>query len=591
MTSQVARLINWCAVALVVACVHGADASAATKAERTKAAAQLVADALRQEIQGTDEQRSAMLKSALEQLPQYPPALWQNGYVLDRKKWRKFDDLTELATDGTRLAAYRLKREKTPDTIEGHVALAAWCAKRRLTDQRRAHLTRVLQFDLDHAFARGQLGFRFINGQWKSAEEIEQEKLHARNVAVAMRYWRPTLLKIRNGIVSPSPERREDAIDRLLSVKEGSAIEPIETLFSQHTEQTALVAIDVFSSMEGHEASLALARQSVFSPWQEIRDSATQELVGRDMHSFVPELLDAMRSLIQSRAGLYRSPNGRLVYRHTFEQEGREQNQRAVYETEYRSATGPPRLPMARGPIPAVQQVHATRNALVREYEVAQQNLAIHQLNGRVCSVLSNISDEEPSMNPDEWWEWWNEHNEVYTVGEKPTREYYEKDQVVTTESTPDNRSTFECLVAGTPVWTDTGPVPIERIRLGDRVLSQDPETGELAYKPVLRTTEREPEHLVKFQLGGGSIQCSGGHPFWVSGEGWVKARYLRPGMRLHAVTGTQVIEDFEQIGYEATYNLIVADFHTYFVGEGKILSHDNTIREPTIAVVPGLSL
>ena len=41
--------------------------------------------------------------------------------------------------------------------------------------------------------------------------------------------------------------------------------------------------------------------------------------------------------------------------------------------------------------------------------------------------------------------------------------------------------------------------------------------------------------------------------------------------------------------GLEATYNLIVADFHTYFVGEGKILSHDNTIREPTVALVPGL--
>ncbi|GAF79892.1 unnamed protein product, partial [marine sediment metagenome] len=29
--------------------------------------------------------------------------------------------------------------------------------------------------------------------------------------------------------------------------------------------------------------------------------------------------------------------------------------------------------------------------------------------------------------------------------------------------------------------------------------------------------------------------------------------------------------------------------FHTYFVGKTKILSHDNTIREPTDALVPGL--
>jgi hypothetical protein len=85
------------------------------------------------------------------------------------------------------------------------------------------------------------------------------------------------------------------------------------------------------------------------------------------------------------------------------------------------------------------------------------------------------------------------------------------------------------------------------------------------------------------------AIRCSGGHPFWVSGEGWVKARHLESAMRLHAVNGTCVIESTQHTGFEPTYNLIVADFHTYFVGEAKVLSHDNTIRQPTVALVPGL--
>ena len=104
------------------------------------------------------KQRNACSKSALEQSPDYPPALWQNGYVLDRKKWRKIDDPDACLADSVRLAAYQRKREKTPDTIEGHMALAGWCAKRRMMDQRRAHLTRVLQIDPDHTAARGQLG-------------------------------------------------------------------------------------------------------------------------------------------------------------------------------------------------------------------------------------------------------------------------------------------------------------------------------------------------------------------------------------------------------------------------------------------------
>ncbi|MGA2796833.1 MAG: hypothetical protein ABSE63_04575 [Thermoguttaceae bacterium] len=33
----------------------------------------------------------------------------------------------------------------------------------------------------------------------------------------------------------------------------------------------------------------------------------------------------------------------------------------------------------------------------------------------------------------------------------------------------------------------------------------------------------------------------------------------------------------------------IVDDFHTFFVGDQGILVHDNTPREPTAALVPGL--
>ena len=39
----------------------------------------------------------------------------------------------------------------------------------------------------------------------------------------------------------------------------------------------------------------------------------------------------------------------------------------------------------------------------------------------------------------------------------------------------------------------------------------------------------------------------------------------------------------------EQTYNLVVADFNTYFVGPEKILTHDVTERRPTRSIVPGL--
>jgi hypothetical protein len=72
------------------------------------------------------------------------------------------------------------------------------------------------------------------------------------------------------------------------------------------------------------------------------------------------------------------------------------------------------------------------------------------------------------------------------------------------------------CFAAGTPVWTVEGPRPVERIAIGDLVLSQNVETGELAYKPVLRTTIGQPVELVAVKAGEDTIQCTGGHAFWV---------------------------------------------------------------------------
>ena len=147
----------------------------------------------------------------------------------------------------------------------------------------------------------------------------------------------------------------------------------------------------------------------------------------------------------------------------------------------------------------------------------------------------------------------------------------------------------LSCLFAGTPVWTQSDSIEIDEITVGDLVLSQNPTTGELAYKPVLKTTVRPPTPMLKIVFGDRALKSSGGHPFWIAGKGWVFARDLQQGMRLHAVDGTAEVRSVHPTGNEPLHNLVVADFHTYFVTEAKILTHDNTIRQPTDAVVPGL--
>jgi hypothetical protein len=147
-----------------------------------------------------------------------------------------------------------------------------------------------------------------------------------------------------------------------------------------------------------------------------------------------------------------------------------------------------------------------------------------------------------------------------------------------------------DCLAAGTKVWTDMGAMAIEAIRIGDRVLAQDPNTGELIYKPVLGTTIRPASQLVRIEAGQDSVTTSGGHLYWVAGDGWKKARELQSGDEIHSVRGSVRISRVEKAETAPTYNLIVADFHSYFVGHGLLFCHDNTVRTPTNAIVPGLT-
>ena len=146
------------------------------------------------------------------------------------------------------------------------------------------------------------------------------------------------------------------------------------------------------------------------------------------------------------------------------------------------------------------------------------------------------------------------------------------------------------CFVAGTPVITKSGTRPIEKLRIGDRVLSQDVETGELGFRVVQRTTLRPPRETVVLTFGSDKVQSTGGHNFWKAGGGWVKARDLKVGDRIRTPKGTATISHIAEGGARTTHNLVVEGFHTYFVGGSELLVQDVLPITPTDMVSPGLS-
>jgi hypothetical protein len=154
------------------------------------------------------------------------------------------------------------------------------------------------------------------------------------------------------------------------------------------------------------------------------------------------------------------------------------------------------------------------------------------------------------------------------------------------------------CFVAGTPVLTAAGPRAIETIKPDELVMSRDPTTGQQEYRPVRATIVTHPDHLVQvyyFTAAGKpeSLTGTAEHPFYVVGRReFVPAGELTAGdVLLLACGGTAHVTDVQiergpPRGVFTTYNLDVADFHTYFVGGAGVWVHnEGTICERLKAI------
>ncbi|WP_155988634.1 S8 family serine peptidase [Paenibacillus massiliensis] len=133
------------------------------------------------------------------------------------------------------------------------------------------------------------------------------------------------------------------------------------------------------------------------------------------------------------------------------------------------------------------------------------------------------------------------------------------------------------CFAPGTPVHTDKGMVPIEDIQVGDMVLSKNDQTGEQAYKRVSYTFDKQVNELYHIRADGATISATYNHPFWIKGKGWKLAEELVVGDQL--VTNEEKYIVIDQIEVEATeatvYNFTVEDFHTYYVTNLGIWTHN----------------
>ena len=103
--------------------------------------------------------------------------------------------------------------------------------------------------------------------------------------------------------------------------------------------------------------------------------------------------------------------------------------------------------------------------------------------NAMLVDLLSATTGEQLGEDPEAWWDYWYDYNEYYRPSEPPVnyksnysnnysanpRAQYFYNPPPPPYQGPPRR--ISCFVAGTPVWTVSGPMQIENIKVGELVL------------------------------------------------------------------------------------------------------------------------
>jgi len=581
---------RWAAAAVLAGALGAA--AGVTAAERTeKEAAELVRAGLAAEVAGNRDERERALSKAVELAPDYAPARWNRGFVERDGKWANFAEPDAPPGEAAALEQYRRLRGTYADRADAQLELADWCHRRELKDQEHVHLSRSLELNPNQPAVRLRLGMVFSDGVWLTREEARQARERGRQAVSDLRHWAPRCEKMRSAAARLTGRQREAALEQIHSLRDPAAITALETIVAPSSDDAGLAVVEALAEMNRPEADIALARLASFSRSEDVADAAKARLKKRPLYHFVPAMLGSLVAPTGEQTTIvYGGGYGRLLFRQTFMHERVDRKQLAVFDDAYEFYRFV--RPRHGGLLPQEQLIASelgSATAAGRSRIINAENRKFERTNERICETLSDVTGQTLKADPREWWKWWNDFTETVVLGEKPLDVLYAEENVAFLSPQPFHCA---CLVAGTPIWTDRGAVAVEKMQVGDRVLAQDPDTGELTYKLVLRTTIREHSGTITVGLPGGKqLIASGGHPFWVAGPGWVNARHLKAGMLLHGVDGATEIESVEidDEANQTVFNLVVEDFHDYFAGDGHLLLHDITPRGLTRGPLPGL--
>ncbi len=488
-----------------------------------------------------------------------------------------------------------------------------WCARRGLADEARAEFTNAAVLDPGFEDAWRRLGCVRRGTLWITPDQA----VIADNEAAAQRKanarWDPIVKSWAR--VASVGIRREEAVHHFMATRDPRVVATVGRVLADSTADRQKLAVGILGAVASPESSRMLARMTLDSASAEVRAAAAVCLKSRPISEFGLEVTSRM----ETPATYSYEPVGGPGSRGHLTVDTPLYHLERTYDAPpaFRLNSGfhgyvgydPNGLPVAMG---GSSLARIESNWRFGKFEKASVELA--QVEARTAQMVTTAqlkaSYAQQSLAADLRWLARNnkrarETNERAAAAleaacgvhldagdaeggrrwyyDKVGYSYYPPPKVSVQQSLPTMPapSLTSCFAEGTLVRTRDGLLAIERIRSGDKVLSQSASGGEAGYRTVLVIHHNPPAATVRVGLEDGeTLLPSVYHRFLKASGGWRLARDLRVGDELRTAAGTTRVVRVEAGRTVPVFNLDVESTHTFFVGLGDVLVHDNTVAE-----------
>lgn len=512
--------------------------------------------------------------------------------------------------------------------------LAKLCQSSSLEAQARFHWSRVLLFQPKDADAIKALGLIAYDNQFLTVKQLEEMKLRDREVQRAATKWKGMLEEAKLSSLGGNRRSSDVAQKKIASIRDPDAIPIICDVIKNDggvpNVLFAKSAAEALSNIQDPSAAAAMADVAFYHAHPEVTKTVAELLKQRQVEHYMPRLISRVQAPreittykvwqwndrpVTLRLTLGAIAEASKIFNNDFKisNERKEANGESTADLSgtvtYIKWIG---SYVVRQPRPDVDAFSSGYQAgdfipmksadnkisetsldewLTQQAQIVESmNRESERRNQVLIDLLEDLTNSEVGQEPAAWWNWWRDTDgtvDINNVGLRVTSlaaEVMQTRQV--TQSTNRARDGFH---AETTVWTRRGLLPISRVIPGDEVLSQHPESGELAFKLVLGVTTAPSSICRKMTADKSEFIATKGARAWVTGTGWRSFKSMQPEDRIHSVDGWTKIESLVDIENQPANNLIVEDFHTFFVGKQKLLVHDGAPVEPASTVVPGL--